>query len=205
MRTRNIRKRDIRQVLVVDDHPVVARGIRDIVSEFPTVTCVDSVHDIKAWPALFIVDLELGEDGNGFDYIDDLRASRPGARVLVYTMHEEPWVKARLRHMNVDGAVSKNEPLTTLRYAIATMLGGARYFSPVFALPEDGAKPAAGSDLSSRERDVARYLCAGLTSDQIADEMGLSINTVNTYRRRVMDKLHVQSVAQLVCQTKGLV
>lgn len=194
-------------ILILDDHPLVAQGIRDLVSNIPGVRTAEiaaaDTDNIKA--SLYIVDLELGQS-NGFDAIEQLRKTDPACRILVYTMHDEPWIKANMHHHNVDGAVAKSEPITLLREAVETILAGERYFSPAFAYSQiDIMESQPSGNISERERQVLKAISRGETSEAISKRMGLSLNTVLTYRRRLLEKFNVSNTAQLIYLTKGMI
>lgn len=194
-------------VVVLDDHPIVAGGIVALVRNMPDISGVSCGAPATGAPSghtLYIVDLEMGPD-SGFDVIQRL-LDTPGTHILVYTMHDEPWIKARLRQYPIDGAVAKSEPISMLRDAVESILHGRRYFSPVFHTDADEAVSLTPkSDISGREREVLRLLCCGLTSEQIATQLCVSVNTVKTYRRRLLDKFNVGNVAELIYQAKGFI
>ncbi len=195
------------RVVVLDDHPLVAQGVLNIVSalaevESVEITTAESLEIID--DALYIIDLEL-DKGSGFDLIERLKKSGADCQILVYTMHEEPWVKSQLYQYGIDGAVSKSEPIDLLTKAVVTILSGNRYFSPVFALSHtDIAAAQLNGAIIDRERQVLKAICAGDTSEAIAQSLGVSLNTVQTYRRRLLEKFNVANTAQLVYLTKGL-
>lgn len=199
-----IAKNERLNVVVLDDHPIVARGIADIVKDMDCVGSVSAgvVGGALKSNALYIVDLELGEN-SGLDEVNRL-LEQSDAKVLVYTMHEEPWVKCRVRTLGVDGAVSKNESIEQLRVAVEQIARGDSYFSPVFTDGKDRWMVDVRYNVSARERQVLHLLCEGLTSAAISERLNVSINTVQTYRRRVMEKFGVNNVAELVVQAKGL-
>lgn len=121
-------------------------------------------------------------------------------------MHEEPWIKARINSLDVDGAVSKSEPLTQLRRAVLAIMDGEKYFSEVFARRSEwNTDCETGKDMSEREREVLRLICSGCTSEEIARGMHLSVNTVLTYRKRLLDKFDATNTAQLTFLAKGFI
>lgn len=124
-----------------------------------------------------------------------------------YTMHEEPWIIAKLSTLNINGAVSKNASTSELRDAISTLKNGTRYFSNVFSeldKEKQNTLPHALPELSRREKEVLAYLSQGLSTSEISQLLFLSINTIQTYRKRLMEKLEAKNVAELVYKGKSL-
>lgn len=201
------------KLLVVDDHPIVAEGIVALASRQENVVCrsADCLETLKQVAGterfdLCIIDLEL-PGANGFQAIQYLHSQIPECRILIYTMHEEPWTVARLSEAAIDGAVSKNANIGELDAAIRQIKGGGRYFSRAFAeLQQDELKHAMHKVpvLSKREKEVLTCLSQGLSTAQIAQTLFLSPNTVQTYRKRLLEKLEARNVAELVCKGKTL-
>lgn len=201
------------KLLVVDDHPIVAEGIVALASRQENVVCrsADCLETLKQVADtehfdLCIIDLELPE-ANGFQAIQYLHSQIPECRILIYTMHEEPWTVARLSEAAIDGAVSKNANIGELDAAIRQIKGGGRYFSRAFAeLQQDELKHAMHKVpvLSKREKEVLACLSQGLSTAQIAQTLFLSPNTVQTYRKRLLEKLEARNVAELVCKGNTL-
>lgn len=193
----------ITQIVIIDDHPIVAQGLKETLDSdrFSIRHVTPDADCLTDTPSLFIIELELGTC-TGFEIIERILSLSPHHRILVYTMHKKPWIIDTLHGLGIDGAVSKSEPLDTLRRAVAAIIDGDTYFSPAFS-----GTPAGGSSkkLSAREIEVIHHICRGLTSKEIADAMSISINTVNTYRRRLLTKLGTANTAELICQTKGVI
>lgn len=204
------------KVLIVDDHPIVAQGIRQVVSSLDSVECTE-VSDgglLKSWLEsgkasfdLCVMDLEM-PNVNGLELIRLLHRQMPCCRILIYTMHDEVWYVARLVQEGistyVSGAVSKSVHIDELRQAIQKIREGGEYFSDAF-LTLTGQK--SGSDigfpkLSNRENEVIVLLSKGLSTTEIADRLFLSVNTIQTYRRRLLDKYEARNVAELISKWK---
>ena len=196
------------RILVIDDHPIVAEGIIALASQLEGVTCKGATcaKDVEQLTLkerfdLCIIDLEL-PDMNGFQLISHLHS-----QILIYTMHEEPWIIAKLSTLNINGAVSKNASTSELRDAISTLKNGTRYFSNVFSeldKEKQNTLPHALPELSRREKEVLAYLSQGLSTSEISQLLFLSINTIQTYRKRLMEKLEAKNVAELVYKGKSL-
>ncbi len=198
------------RILVIDDHPIVAEGIIALASQLEGVTCKGATcaKDVEQLTLkerfdLCIIDLEL-PDMNGFQLISHLHSQIPKCGIL---MHEEPWIIAKLSTLNINGAVSKNASTSELRDAISTLKNGTRYFSNVFSeldKEKQNTLPHALPELSRREKEVLAYLSQGLSTSEISQLLFLSINTIQTYRKRLMEKLEAKNVAELVYKGKSL-
>ena len=198
------------RILVIDDHPIVAEGIIALASQLEGVTCKGATcaKDVEqlTLKERFDLCIEL-PDMNGFQLISHLHSQIPKCGILIYTMHEEPWIIAKLSTLNINGAVSKNASTSELRDAISTLKNGTRYFSNVFSeldKEKQNTLPHALPELSRREKEVLAYLSQGLSTSEISQLLFLSINTIQTYRKRLMEKLEAKNVAELVYKGKSL-
>lgn len=204
------------RILAIDDHPVVLEGIRLIVTQLNGVTC-DVMTHIKDLPLtwektdydMYILDLEF-PDTDGFCIINALRNKKPDSHIVIYTMHEEPWVLAKLTDSDINGVISKSTGADELRKAIEKIKGGGLYFSRSF-LELAGKRitgvPSSNGNafkLSDREKEILGYLTHGLSSSEMAAAMHLSINTIQTYRKRLMIKLNAKNAAEVVMKGKDL-
>lgn len=204
------------RILVVDDHPIVTEGIVAVAGQLEGVECkgicqagqLEQLPDAETFN-LCIADLEL-PGINGFQLIDLLHKQMPKCRILIYTMHEEPWVTAKLSELNIDGAVSKNTGIDELSTAIGRLRNGKKYFSDAFTELDTEKANATHHPLhkllklSRREKEVLTYLSQGLSTPEISRLMFLSTNTVQTYRKRLMEKLEARNVVELVRKGKEL-
>lgn len=204
---------DTYKLLIIDDHPIVAEGIAAIASRQKNITCksITCLKDLLSVIAseqfdMCITDLEF-PDTNGFQFIHILQDKLPSCKILIYTMHEEPWVIARLSELNISGAVSKHTDTSELSTAITSIRMGNKYFSEVFATLNKRKSTIEGHkipELSKREKEVLSYLAEGLSTSQIAALLCLSSNTIQTYRKRLMEKLNAKNVAELVSKGKEI-
>ena len=201
------------RILVIDDHPIVAEGIIALASQLEGVTCKGATcaKDVEQLTLkerfdLCIIDLEL-PDMNGFQLISHLHSQIPECGILIYTMHEEPWIIAKLSTLNINGAVSKNASTSELRDAISTLQKRNQILQQCFQRTGQGKQntlPHALPELSRREKEVLAYLSQGLSTSEISQLLFLSINTIQTYRKRLMEKLEAKNVAELVYKGKSL-
>lgn len=204
-------------ILAVDDHPIVLEGIRLLANRLNGVVC-ETLNDVELFKKessekaydLYILDLEF-PDTDGFTLIHTIQRQHPQCHILVYTMHEEPWVLAKLVHLDINGVVSKQANASELLQAIQTIRDGGTFFNQTFLeiihqkVPNIPSSEGNSFKLSSREKEVLRYLIQGYSSSEIAQKIFLSINTVQTYRKRLMTKLKSRNVAELVIKGKDLI
>ncbi len=193
------------RVLLVDDHPVVRRGLRELLSTaFPGVTIHEAGTGARAvgliatepW-SLVLLDLSL-PDYSGLEVLRRIRASKPTLPVLMLSMHAADRFARLAIAAGASGYVMKNAADDELVRAIGVHLhhGGRT------AEAADGAatipKGVSHEDLSSREYQTLRLIGRGRTISEIAQELGLSVKTVSTYRARALTKLKLQTTAELM-------
>ena len=197
------------RVLVVDDHPVLRTGLRLLLEREPGISCVGEAESAeealraadRLRPTLMLTDLEMPGMG-GLAGIEAMRRRHPTVAVLVLSMHEETDDVRRAFEAGASGYVLKRAADEELIRAIRAVARGERYLHPslgvAFAAPGRGSGPV--DELSERERTVLRLLALGYTNQEIADELVVSIRTVESHRAHVMAKLHARSRAEMVRQ-----
>ncbi|HXR52740.1 MAG TPA: response regulator transcription factor [Steroidobacteraceae bacterium] len=199
---------DPRRVLIVDDHPVVRQGIRLMIEAEPDLTiCGEAqteqqarklVRELK--PDALVVDLSLTE-GDGFNVVRDVHAHFPGIRILVLSMHDEAIYAERLLAEGASGYIMKQAATDQLITALRTVLRGERFVSDSLKRSLEARRAADGapsSRLSARELQVISLIGRGLGTREIADNLSLSVKTVETHRLTIKRKLALDTNAQLV-------
>ncbi|CVI66744.1 response regulator [Alistipes sp. CHKCI003] len=196
-------------VLLVDDHEIVLQGMKRIVELIPRVGTIvaslsgdDAIRQIESRPFdLCISDIEL-PGCSGFELIERIRAVSPATRIIVYTMHEELWTIRRLSESGAHAVVSKSSGVEELRRALACVIEGERYLdNRLLKLCRRAEHEGeGGSLLSRRETEVLQAIVKGYNTNEIADLLCLSDNTIETHRRNLLAKLDVHNVAELVVQ-----
>lgn len=200
-------------ILIVDDHAMVRKGLRlllEAVPEFEVVGEAGSMREaIEAVGRLRpqIVTLDLSMPGpSGVASVERLRAAAPETRIIVLTMHDDPAYVRSAIAMGAAGFVHKSAADTELTSAIRAVargrvfidVGDAATLESILA-PHDAAPARAPTDrLSEREREVLREVALGYTNQRIADEVGLSVKTIESYRARLMRKLGLKDRSDLV-------
>ena len=197
-------------ILIVDDHPIVLKGIHALLSSsFPRASIMDAAgvgeaeeilvrHDVD----IMITDLDLNGE-SGTTLIRHVRDIRPATQVVVYTMHEEPWSVSEIDSMDVEAVVMKSDSAGERLAAVGSLLDGRGYYSATFSRLL-GSQKRQPDRLSCRETQVVDLTAAGLSSADIALQLGISINTVEFHRRRIMQKLGVSNAAEMVSRATEL-
>ncbi len=201
------------RVLIVDDHPLVRRGLMEMLRSQPGVeVCGEAADAASTWrelertrPQLVMLDLSIpGSDG--LELLKCIRARYPAIRILVVSMHEEHTYAERALRAGALGYVHKHEPPETIIHATHEVLAGRRYVSREveerLLARLNGSAPGverpARDALSDRELEVLAMLGEGKTTSQIADELHLSRKTVQSHREHLKQKLRLRNAAELV-------
>lgn len=204
---------DRRRVLVVDDHPVVRQGLALLINREPDLVVCGEAEEAKAaldaiatlQPDIVIVDISLnGPDG--IELVKTIRARAAGLPVLVLSMHDELIYADRALRAGANGYIMKQEAIDRVLIAIRRILKGQVYLSDRAAgrLVEHYVRGAPGAphspvaDLSDRELEVFRLIGQGHSTRQIAEDLHLSVKTVETYQAHIKEKLSLRSARELV-------
>ena len=213
-----MKEKDIR-ILLVDDHDLVLQGLKRIVEcSLPEIKvgCTASTGQeallLIASQSfdLFLLDMEL-PDMSGLDIIQRIREKNPKARIIANTMHEEIWFIKNMIQCNIDGILFKSVDATRIAEAIRRVLDGETYYCTYaeqvrnqMKRSEEGRKK---EELTLRELDVLKHISEGKSTQEIAQELCVSPNTVDTHRRHLMEKLDARNVADLIMTAiaKGII
>jgi len=198
------------RVLIIDDHAVVRRGLKEILTRELDGSVCDEAENaeqaiVKArsqdWE-LVILDIAMPGKG-GLEVLREIRHERRDVPVLIFSMHAEDQYARRVFKAGARGYMNKESPPEELIKGIKRILSGGRYVSPALAerlareLGED-TEPQTHEVLSDREFEVLRMIGAGKTVSLIAEELHLSVATVSTYRARILEKLKMTNTAELI-------
>jgi DNA-binding NarL/FixJ family response regulator len=201
------------RILLADDHKMVREGLRTLLDSQPGMHVIGEAANGKEalekaaelTPDVVVMDLSMPEL-NGLQATELLMNQHPAIKVVVLTAHEDESYLARLCKAGAVGFVLKRSAGETLVKAIRMAAQGEMYFEPSVAskvLARLTISPAAGRDttmaeLSDREKEVLKLLAWGNSSKEAADQMNLSVKTVETYRARIGEKLGLRSRTQIV-------
>lgn len=195
-------------VLVVEDDPIVRAWVRLAFegTEFRTIgearTVSEALEIVERRAAqLLLVDHRL-PDGNGADTVRALRARGVGAAALLMSAAPQPGLNEAARAAGATGSILKSGEIGELLKALRIVRRGGESFD--FRHPR---LPAGQAPLSSRERDVLRAVAAGATNRQVADELGIGVETVKTLLTRIHQKLGTRRRAEAVAEAhqRGLI
>jgi DNA-binding NarL/FixJ family response regulator len=197
------------KIMLVDDHPIVRRGLRDILDEAFEAAVIQEVGSgqealalvrAHAW-SVVILDLSL-PDGSGLDVLKRVREARPRLPVLILSMHAVEQFARRAIAAGAAGYLTKDAADNELVTAITRLLRGGKYFGAEVlegvALglhPDSSDRPH--ERLSDREYQVLRMIGSGRTVSEIAQSLSLSVKTISTYRARVLEKMGMRTNAEL--------
>jgi DNA-binding NarL/FixJ family response regulator len=194
------------KVLVVDDHAILRNGIRALLDQERDITVVgqaanadQAVTRARALqPDVILLDVVMPRK-NGFEALPELREVAPQARVIMLSMQTSPSSIRKALNAGAAGFVAKHASETELMDAIRRVAAGSRYVDPELAgdlvVPDSAALTEV---LSERERDVMFMLALGYTNQEVAEQLYISVRTVDTHRAHLMRKLNLQTRAELV-------
>jgi len=198
------------RILIVDDHAVVREGLKRILSEYPDKVAIGEVGDGAGaltevrngeWD-LVLLDINLPHR-DGLDVLKQIKREQPGLSVLVLSIYPEDQYALRVIKAGAAGYLTKESAPELLIEAIHRVAGGHSYISPALAekLAGNLRNPAGRmphENLSDRELEVFGLIASGKTVGQIATQLSLSVNTVSTYRARILEKTGLKSNAELM-------
>jgi DNA-binding NarL/FixJ family response regulator len=195
------------RILIVDDHAVVRRGVKELLAENREVavgeasSASDALEQVRreSWD-LVILDLHMPGRG-GLELLADLRRERPALPLLVLTIYSEDQFAMRALRSGAAGYLTKESAPEQLQEAVRRLLAGGRYVSASLAEKLAGAvgeHPGPPHEqLSNREYQVFERLATGRTVSEVAEELHLSVKTISTYRARILEKLSLRTNAEL--------
>ncbi|MGH1465460.1 MAG: response regulator transcription factor [Cognatishimia sp.] len=192
-------------VVIVDDHPMVAEGIQSILESFDDLEVLATLSNGREAIGFLkdndvdvvLMDLNMPEL-SGLTATEIILESKPDTRILILTMHDSPeYISTALSH-GARGYVLKDVPTDEIKTAIDTVMRGERYLCT-------GAKgslePVEGEEareqLTSREQTVLLQLAQGKSNKEVANELNISVGTVETHRKNIKRKLGISSTAGL--------
>lgn len=200
------------RVLLVDDHKILREGLRTLLEQEGDIQVVGEAENGRSSvklagelaPDVVIMDVAM-PDLNGIDATRRITEADPNARVLALSMHSDGRYIRGMLQAGARGYILKDCAAEELTRAVRTVMANQVYVSPgvTGTIVNDYVRQLSSSDadepalLTHREREVLQLLAEGGSTAQIAERLHLSVKTVETHRKRIMDKLGLRSIAEL--------
>lgn len=198
------------EILLVDDHALILEGICYILKRLPEVVVANAVTTGEEAVGLiaerdydiYILDVGL-PDVSGFELIDMIRELNEDARIIVNTMHEEIWYINRLVRQGVNSVILKASDSTEVENAVKSVLRGEAYTCPRFErirkkLGNTSSQIHPKDVPTKREIEVLQAVAEGLCTHEIAGRLQITENTVETFRRRLIQKFNAKNAIDMV-------
>ncbi|MFH1673137.1 MAG: response regulator transcription factor [Pseudomonadota bacterium] len=198
------------KISIADDHRILREGLRRILDEAPDMKVLDEasngreiIEKVRAnRPDIVLLDISM-PDMDGLDATKHIHGLFPELPILILTVHPARQYAVRILRAGAKGYLNKQAAPEELIGAVRKVCAGQRYLNPevseelALQLIGEGANFSPVESLSDRELQVLCLIANGRKTTEIAEELCLSIKTVNTYRSRVLEKLHLRNNADL--------
>ena len=202
------------RVILADDHAMFRQGVRRILEELPGVKVVGEAQDGLALlqllksiePHLIILDISM-PNLRGVEAVREIKALRPGVKILMLTMHKESEYLYYAMKAGVDGFLLKEDADSELLHALKAIRQGKMYISPLLSeqLPDllsrwqrKGSGDELDPPLTDREKQILKLIAEGKSSKDIGALLFISDRTVQNHRANIMKKLNLKKIADLV-------
>jgi DNA-binding NarL/FixJ family response regulator len=205
------------RIIIADDHPLVRDGLKTVLHKMPDFQVVAEAEDglqlirliDQHQPTLALVDISMPHL-NGLEALKKLSGLYPHLKLIVLTMHEEPEYILKSMNSGAHAYLLKNVEPQELQKAIMTVVNGGKYYTQTVAgiIMDSLTKTEPDQEaLTPRELEVLKQICRGMSNHQIANELFISIRTVEKHRVNVLRKMQAVNTADLVRKAidKGLI
>lgn len=197
------------EVLIADDHVLIREGLKKILNSEPDMHVAGEASNVvelfaaleRLAVSVILLDITMPGE-SGLDALKELRQRHPDLPVLILSFHPEHRFAVRALKGGAAGYLTKESAAEEVVQAVRKISGGGKYVSSSLAellateLDSGSSKPL-HETLSDREFQVLRLIAAGKKSSDIAEELSVSVNTVNTYRMRILEKMRMESNVDL--------
>jgi DNA-binding NarL/FixJ family response regulator len=200
------------KIILADDHQIVRHGLRSLLSSEPDMEVVGEADNGRAVvrlvqeksPQVVIMDISM-PDLNGIEATRQIVAESPGVKIIALSMHSDSLFVLNMFKAGASGYLLKDCALEELVKAVRTVLNRKIYLSPGisdivikdFVIGWSPPDSSAYSILTTREREVLQLMAEGRNTNQIAENLCVSVKTVEAHRKQLMNKLDLHSVAEL--------
>lgn len=203
------------KLLLADDHAVVRSGLRMLLDSNPELEVIGEAADgdeaiqaaLALRPDVVLMDLNMPPGKDGLTATAELKKQLPELAVLILTMHDDDEYLFRAIHAGASGYVLKNAPHEELLAAIRSVASGQAYLSPastkrLMAQYVESAKRKDAEDsyeaLSEREKEIVSLIAKGYSNKEVAEQLVISVKTVETHKSNIMEKLGLKTRPDLV-------
>ena len=202
------------KILLVDDHAVVRSGLKMLLNTNPEMEVVGEASEgnegikkaLKLEPNVVVMDLSMPHGKDGLSATTELKKLKPEINILILTMHDDEEYLFRAIQGGASGCILKSAPHAELMAAIESVAAGNAYLHPSAQkrLMEEylGSLKQDGSDtynlLSDREKEVLTLIAKGYSNKEIAEQLVISVKTVETHKGNLMEKLQMKTRPELV-------
>ncbi len=200
------------KIILADDHQIVRQGLRTLLSAEPDMKVLAEADNGRTiiklaqehQPNVIIMDISM-PDLNGIEATRQILTESPGVKIIALSMHSDSLFVLNMLKAGAKGYLLKDCAVEELVKAIRTVVARKTYLSPGisdvviqdFVSAWQSPQASAFSVLSTREREVLQLMAEGKSTNQIADDLCVSVKTVEAHRKQVMTKLDIHSVAEL--------
>lgn len=198
-------------IIIADDHRIFREGVRALLereAQFNVIGEAASAEELMAMltekqPCVVLMDIDMGES-NGIDATEQIRKVYPEVEVLALSMHSESNYIVRMLDVGAKGYILKNTGREEMAAAIRTVAAGDSYFSSKVStqllahLNQRNKKPKTEVPLTPRELEILRLIASEYSNPEIAEKLFISVRTVDTHRRNLLEKLNLKNTAGLV-------
>lgn len=203
------------KIFLIEDHELVRQGIKALLEGEPDIMVTgeasngeEALQKLKTEsPDVLLVDMNMPVM-NGMEFTRMVRQSHPHLKVLILSMHDHESYLLEMLSMGADGYILKNSSKEELVFAIKRIAAGAMYIGPEFTLNmlaryavEKSSPPPASAtalELSDREKDVLELIAEGLTNVEISNRLFTSVRTIETRRKKLLEKTGTNNTATLI-------
>ena len=195
------------KILLIDDHKLIKIGIKVLLEDNKDVDVIDDCSSKKEFLEkidnesydLFICDISL-PDGSGYDILEIIKESKIKTKIIILSMHEDKSYIKKAFKLGASGYVTKSTAHEEILQAIdKAMVKNEIYLNEKYAIIfYELFKEDKEIELSEREKEVGRYIVEGYTLTDIGEKLFLSVKTVDTYKKRLMEKTNTKKRSELV-------
>jgi DNA-binding NarL/FixJ family response regulator len=201
------------KVLLVDDHAIVAQGLKNLIEGFDFTGKVDLCHNGKEAVKkvkensydIILMDVTMPEM-NGIEATEAILKIKPNQKILGLSMHSDESLIAEMIRKGAKGYILKDSEISEIQEGILTVINGSTYLSKkasealinMIKKPEAKTKESANHPLTKREIEILRYILEGYTNKEIAEKLHLSSRTIDAHRRNILQKTGCKNTAALV-------